>query len=127
MENFINQIIKNLESNGFPTKRVSLPTEKMYEIADNKGLSFNAVLEEMKNTNGIHSEIGPEKTVFFKEQEQAANPFSGMDQADMMKQAQEMMSNMDPDELKRMQDMLMNMSPEEKENLMKKGKEMGLI
>ena len=36
MDEFITQIIKNLEANGFPAKVVSLPTEKMYEIADNK-------------------------------------------------------------------------------------------
>lgn len=126
MENFINSIIKNLENNGFPQKKVSLPTEKMYEVADNKGFSFNAVLERMKEEHGIYSEIGADKTIFFKLQDQA-NPFAGMDQAQMMKQAQEMMAKMSPEELKRMQDMLMNMSPEEKENLMQKGKEMGLL
>ncbi|OIQ18867.1 MAG: hypothetical protein BM556_06190 [Bacteriovorax sp. MedPE-SWde] len=128
MENFINMIIKNLEGNGFPDKKVSLPTEKMYEVADSKGFSFNAVLDEMKANHQIETEIGPEKTVFFKSlPEQASNPFEGMDQMSMMKQAQEMMSKMDPEELKKMQDMIMNMSPEEKEELMKKGKGMGLI
>ena len=66
MQTFIDQIIKNLETNGFPIKRVSLPTEKMFEIADNKGLSFNAVLDEMKVSHQILGAIEDEKIVFSK-------------------------------------------------------------
>ena len=119
MKNFIEQIISNLEANGFPAKRVSLPTEKMYEVADNKGLSFNAVLDEMKASHNIQTEIGADKTVFFKEEQ--------MNQDDMYAQAQEMMSKMSPEELKQMQDMVMNMSPEQKEEMMKKAKDMGMM
>ncbi len=114
MKEFAKKVISNLEANGFPMKKVSLPTEKMFEIADEKGFSFNAVLDHLKANHQINAEIGSEKIVFSKE-------------VDMLKQAQEMMANMDPHELKRMQDMIMNMSPEQKEELMKKGKDMGLI
>lgn len=127
MQNFIDKIINTLKANGFPQKRVSLPTEKMYEAADNKGLSFNQVLDEMKEKHQITAEIGPEKTIFSQEEAPSENPFGGMDQASMFQKAQEMMSQMSPEELKRMQDMVANMTPEQKEEMMKKGKEMGII
>ena len=128
MEAFIQQIIKNLEANGFPAKKVSLPTEKMYEIADNKGLSLNTVIDAMKTEHQIIADIGDEKIVFQKETlEDSNSPFANMDQAQMMAKAQEMMSQMDPAELKRMQDMFMNMSDEEKADIMQKGKDMGIV
>ena len=126
MQNFIDRIVSTLEANGFPSKKVSLPTEKMYEAADNKGLSFNAVLEKMKEDLQIEAQIGAEKTVFTKLQ-LSDNPFEGMDQDDMMAKAQEMMGKMSPEELKAIQDQILNMSPEQKAEMMKKGKEMGLV
>ena len=118
MKEFIDNILKILSNNGFPGKRVSLPTEKMYEAADNKGLSFNTVLQELKEKHNIDAEIGADKIVFSQVK---------MNKDDMMKQAQEMMSKMSPEELKRIQDMFMNMSQEEKEEIMKKGKDLGII
>jgi len=114
-----------LKTNGFPEKRVSLPTERMYEAADNKGLSFNQVLEQLKADHAVEAQIGPEKIIFFQTPVEA--PFSGMNQEDMMRQAQEMMSQMDPEELRKIQEMFTNMSPEQKEEVLKKGKDMGLI
>ncbi|MAZ49524.1 MAG: hypothetical protein CME65_13270 [Halobacteriovoraceae bacterium] len=89
MEEFIQQIIKNLANNGFPHKRVSLPTEKMFEIADGKGLSFNAVLDQLKEKHQITGEIGPDTIVFSLSQ-------AG---SDMFSKAQEMMSKMSPEEM----------------------------
>ncbi|WPU66546.1 hypothetical protein [Peredibacter starrii] len=121
MKEFIDHILKILNTNGFPQKRVSLPTEKMYEAADNKGFSFNQVLEELKAAHNIDAQIGPDKIIF------SQIVTTSSKQEDMMKQAQEMMSKMSPEELKRIQDMFMNMSPEEKEEILKKGKDLGLI
>lgn len=118
MKEFIENIIKTLKTNGFPEKRVSLPTEKMYEAADNKGFSFNQVLDQLKAEHNIEAEIGPEKIIFSQVK---------MNQEDMIRQAQEMMAKMDPAELKKLQEMFMNMTPEEKEEIMKKGKDLGLI
>jgi hypothetical protein len=125
MEDFIKQIIKNLENNGFPDKKVSLPTEKMYEIADNKGLSLNKVLETMKEQEGIHFEIGDEKIVFAKIVVDESN-FPNLN-PEMMKKAQEMMSKMDPAEMQKIQDQIANMSEEEKEEMLEKAKGMGLF
>lgn len=120
MEKFIEQILKNLEANGFPTKPVSLPTEKMYEIADNKGLNFNQVLDLLRKDHEVESTIETERIIFRK-----SAPAG--DQADMMKKAQEAMSKMSPEELSKIQEMYMNMSDDEKAEILKKGKEMGLI
>lgn len=118
LKEFSDKILQTLKSNGFPEKRVSLPTEKMYEAADNKGLSFNQVLELLKTEHGIAADIGPEKVIFSRIQ---ASP------QDMMKQAQEMLSKMGPEERQRIHEMFMNMSPEEKDEIMKKGKDLGIL
>jgi hypothetical protein len=126
VENFIQSIIKNLETNGFPQKKVSLPTEKMYEVSDNKGFSFNTVLEKMKEEFKISSEIGDEKIVFAKMVEVDESNFPNLN-PEMMKKAQEMMSGMDPEEFQKIQDSIENMSDKEKEEMMQKAKGMGLF
>lgn len=125
MQEFKKQIIKNLENNGFPDKKVSLPTEKMYEIADEKGLSLNKVLETMKEEDGIQFEISDEKIVFSKIIVNETN-FPNLN-PEMMQKAQEMMSKMDPAELQKIQEQIANMSDEEKEEMMEKAKGMGLF
>jgi ferredoxin-NADP reductase len=125
MKEFIEKIIQTLKTNGFPEKRISLPTEKMYEAADNKGFSFNVVLQQLKEEHNIEAQIGSEKIIF--SQVTVEMPFAGMNQEELIKQAQEMMSQMDPEELRKMQEMFSNMSPEEKEDVLKKGKDLGLI
>ena len=121
MQSFIEQIKKNLEKNGFPDKRVSLPTEKMYEIADQKDLSFNTVLKELREKYEIDSEVGPDKIVFSKK---AAPNFEGID-PEMMQKAQDMMSKMDPEQLAKIQEQVMNMSDEERQEILKKAQTMG--
>lgn len=116
MKEFIEKILETLKTNGFPEKRVSLPTDKMFEAADKRGFSFNKVLEELKTLHNVDAEIGAEKIIF-----------SRPSQEDMMKQAQEMMAKMDPEELKKIQEMFMNMSPEQKEEIMKKGLDLGIL
>lgn len=124
MNDFIQLILGNLERNGFPSKKVSLPTEKMYESADNKGLNLNKVLEVLQEQHQIKADIQTERIVFFQETEEETK---APNQADLMQQAQEAMANMSPEQLQQMQQMFMNMSEEEKEEIMRKGKEMGLI
>lgn len=125
MKEFTEKILQTLKNNGFPDKRVSLPTDKMFEVAESKGFSFNDILKSLKTEHNIEAKIGPDKIIFF--QNIAEYPFSGMNQEEMMRQTQEMMSKMDPEELKKIQEMFTNMSPEEKEQIMKKGKDLGLL
>lgn len=122
MKEFTEKILQTLKNNGFPEKRVSLPTDKMFEVAESKGFSFNDVLQNLKTEHNIESKIGPEKIVF---SQVIATP--AMNPEEMMKQAQEMMAKMDPEELRKIQEMFTSMSPEEKEQIMKKGKDLGII
>lgn len=120
-ENFINQVIKNLELNGFPHKKVSFDLEKMYEMADNKDLSFNDILKSLETDHSIKNEKTIEKVIFYKEVEQPEI------NQDMYKQAQEMMDNMSSDEIENMKKMYENMSEEDKQNMMDQAKKMGLF
>lgn len=124
MQEFAQHILSILKNNGFPQKRVSLPTEKMYEAADKKNLSFNKVLDYLKQEHQVLADIGADKIIFSQE---LANTTSTQSPEDLMKQAQEMMNKMSPEELARIQEMFQNMSPEQKAEIMKKGKDMGLI
>ncbi len=112
------QILSNLKSNGFPSKKVSLPLEKMYEVAESKGENLNTILEEMK-AQGIENEKTPDKIIF-----KSAMP--NLDAAGFEK-AQEMMKGMDPKEMQKLQEQVANMSEEEKEKLMEQAKAMGLF
>ena len=122
MNDFIEKILDTLNKNGFPQKRVSLPTDRMFEAADNRGLSFNRVLEEMKTLHNIDADVGADKIIFSQTIiKENLNP------EDLMKQAQDMMTQMDPEELRKLQETFMNMSPEEKEEILKRGKDLGLL
>ena len=136
-EQFIKQIEENLQGNGFPEKKVSLPLEKMYEIADSKGLSFNDVLREMKEKHGIESLLETERVIFSstaQKDTQQDDPFSfnpeelkNMDQDELKDKAQSFMKSMSPEQMAEIQKTFANMSQEEKDEIMRKGKEMGLL
>lgn len=129
MKEFTEKILQTLKNNGFPEKRVSLPTDKMFEVAESKGFSFNDVLQSLKTEHNIEAKIGPDKIIFSQVvvENSATNSFSGMNQEEIMRQAQVMMSKMDPEELRKMQELFSNMSAEEKEQIMKKGKDLGIL
>lgn len=104
--------------NGFPEKKVSLPLEKMYEVADEKGENLNTILDEMK-VLGIDHDKEEDKIIF----KSALPNMTG----DSIKRAQEMMAKMDPEELKKIQEQIVNMTPEEKEKLLEQAKAFGLF
>jgi hypothetical protein len=120
-----NQIIKNLELNGFPHKSVSLPLEKMYEVADKKGENLNTILEELAAEGTIHSKT-TDKIVFSKQTPANFNPADFNMDGDMMKKVQELMSSMNPEDLQKIKDQVSNMSEDEKSDLMNKAKDMGM-
>jgi hypothetical protein len=139
---FIVDIMRTLEKNGYPEKKVALGLEKMYEVAHSKGINFNKVLTFLHDEKGVAHQKTDEKIVFFpKEQEDsvasASGPFSGLgidpemfkglSQSEIMAKAAEMVKNLTPEQISSIQEMMKNLSPAEREKLMQKAKEMGLI
>ena len=124
---FIAKIIETLEKNGYPDKRVSLPLEKMYEVAYEKGLNFNKVLEFLEQKGTCHEKT-QEKIIFFPKPEAskeaaAEPPHIGT----IMAQAQEMMKNMNPEIVKNIKKTVEDMSPEDRKALVQKAKDMGVL
>jgi len=133
MKEFIELVLKNLKSNGFPDKKVSFPMEKMYELADDRGLSFNKVREELATNNAIITEIDDEKIVFSQEKssslgdmaEKMKSMFGNIDlgsMGDIMKQVQ----NMSPEQRSQIMGMYQNMSEEDKKKIMEQANKFGL-
>ncbi|MBF0362031.1 MAG: hypothetical protein HQK49_13530 [Oligoflexia bacterium] len=141
-KNFIEAIKKNLQNNGFPKNKVTLPLEKMYEIADSKGLNFNMILSELEEVEGIKHQKLTDKILFYSESEMEMKGDSensenietyqkiydrlkGMDKKDIIKNAQEILKSMSPEEIRAMEELYQKMTPEEQERLMKNAKDMG--
>ena len=80
-ETLLEKIQKNLTANGFPEKKVAFPLETLYEKADEAGVNFNQVREELK-TLGINTETSGEKIIFSMD----------TDKGNLFKKAQEMMN-----------------------------------
>jgi hypothetical protein len=136
-EPFVANVVATLEKNGYPAKRVSLPLEKMYEVAYGKGLNFNKALELLA-ARGIAHEKTVDKIVFFPAAEKPQAPTApdlgalgglgglGDDPAAMLAKVEEMMKAMSPEQLAEMQRMVERMSPEEREEMLRKARAMGL-
>ncbi len=132
LEEMIDLIKNNLAHNGFPEKRVSLPLEKLYEVADEKEINFNSALELLETNHNISHEKSLDKIVFTSNEKKLfdnvdMNSFKGMDQQDFTSKVSDMINNMSPEETNKIQEMYNNLSAEEKENILKKGQEMGLL
>jgi hypothetical protein len=119
-EPFITSILATLEKNGYPTKRVALPLERMYEVAHEKGLNFNKALT-MLGERGVDHEKGTERIIFFPKAEVAKSSME-----DMMAEAQRVVSSMSPDEMQKLMTMYQNMTPEQQSEIHKKAKDLGL-
>lgn len=139
---FIVKIIETLNKNGFPDKQVSLPLEKMYEYAHNKGLNFNKVLDFLEAKESISHTKTDEKIIFSKEVEKTATPKLDKDTLEeafkvgegmsgpmgaMFAKAKEMFGQMSPEQLQSMMSMVENMPESKKQEMMKKAKDMGFM
>ncbi|MCX6126484.1 MAG: hypothetical protein NTV34_17250 [Proteobacteria bacterium] len=63
-DDFIANLISILEKNGYPSKRVALSLERMYEVAYTKQLNFNKALKFL-DERGIAHEKTVERVIFF--------------------------------------------------------------
>ena len=136
MEDFIQTLMNNLEKNQFPSRKVAFDLETLYEKAEDKKLSLNNVLDELKKRGIDHVKKG-DRIIFKPMPKPSADPFgpgfaeamAGMN-PDFLAQAQEMMNNMDEDELAStramVQERLAGMNDDERKSLFDQIKGMGL-
>lgn len=134
---FVDHIVRQLAKNGFPERRVSFPIERMYESADEKGLSFNKVLDALA-TLGIAHEKTPEKVIFLPPTLPPSFPdastFAGLDPSmlaglskeQLFATAQAAMQQMSPEQLNAMRAMLEGMTPEQQAAMMEQARKLGL-
>jgi len=141
-EPFVLNLVRILEKNGYPDKRVALPLERLYEAAYEKQLNFNNALTILAE-RGIAHEKTNTRVVFFPHvaasvvAEATANPFaafSGLDAEqlqganlqELLARAQEMLQSMPPEQVRQFQELYAGMSQTEREEMMRKAKDMGL-
>lgn len=117
-EQFVDNVVRNIERHGFPDKRVSLPLERMYEAAHGKGLNFNKVLASLEE-RGIYHEKTNDKVIFFQKSELP-------DMAAQFQAAKEMFEKMTPEERQRLEDLYRNLTPEQMEEIKKQAQSLGL-
>jgi hypothetical protein len=120
---FIEQIKKNLSTNGFPTKKVSFGLEALYEIADSKGENLNDILELLSDEGIMHIKRD-EKIIFSKNDNDQSS--RNLEEQDVFQQAQKAMAEMSQEELQQIKDMAENMTEDEKASMMEQAKKMGL-
>ena len=130
-QDFKELILKNLEANDFPKNKVSLPLEKMYEKSEESGVNLNKILDDLKLNDGIDHDKSDDKIIFKKSVSNAMDgmdwdALKGMDASSLKEMADKFMKTMTPDQMSEIEEKFQNMSPEEKEEIMKKGKDMGL-
>ena len=130
MEDFIQLLLKNLSKNQFPLKKVSFDLEKLYERAENRQLSLNRVLDEMKKRGIDHIKKG-DKIIFQAVLPQTDGAQNGTQGMDFLEQAKAMMQNMSEDDLASIQPLvqerLKNMSEEERSTFFDQIKKMGIF
>ncbi|MAD60823.1 MAG: hypothetical protein CMH49_04795 [Myxococcales bacterium] len=136
MEDFIQVLMNNLEKNQFPKRKVAFDLETLYEKAEDKKISLNNVLDELKKRGIDHIKKG-ERIIFKAVPQASTDPFgpgfaetmAGMN-PDFLAQAQTMMDNMDDDELAStramVQERLAGMNDDERKSLFEQIKGMGL-
>ena len=125
---FVDNLIRILEKNSYPEKKVALPLERLYEAAYEKKLNFNKVLEVL-HTRGIGHDKTTQKVIFFpvnSAQERSDRGEAPKDLSAMMSQAMDMLRQMTPEQRDELEKMVLNMNDEEKAQMKQKARDMGL-
>lgn len=137
-QEFLENLIKNLEKNGYPHKKVSFGLEKLYESAHLKGLNFNKILD-LCHQRGIDHEKTSTKIIFYKllpiqgeaspsggQDAQFPNDFFSRPINEQIAYATQMLQNMSPEQLDSIKNTVLKMSPQEREELMEKARKLGI-
>lgn len=134
---FVENVVGNLEKNGFPGRRVAFPIDRLYESAYAKDVNFNKVLDLLA-ARGIAHEKTPEKVIFLEATEtevaSAGDPFAGLDvgalaglsPAEQMAAAAELVAKMTPEQLAAVRGLVENLSDAEKAELLERARALGI-
>ena len=152
----IEKIQNNLSKNGFPSKTVAFPAEKIHEIIDKDGLELDMILSRLSMA-GIYSTEKEDKIIFasspdaFGDSNSSQNDdkggltdllgglgdllppgldpsaFAGKSKEDIMNMGKQMMDNMSESDKAELFQKFMNMPADQRENLMGKAKDMNLF
>ena len=137
IDQIIETIVSNLQKNGFPDSKVSLPSNALEAFVRKHDYELEDVLYEMKQ-NEIYSKTENARIIFsptpFSESEREDIPkdfdfsaMKNMDLSELKKKAEDMMNQMSPEERRRYEDMYAKMSPEERQKLFEQARSMGLF
>ena len=113
MSEFQDNLINQLQKNGFPEKAVAFPLEALFESASRKGFSFNKIRDRLSAV-GIETELEDTRVVF-----RAALPPSTSAQSDGSEAlgfdaaAADVLANISPEQMKTFRDMVSKVSPSE--------------
>lgn len=137
LASFVENVVTNLEKNGFPGRRVAFPIERLYESAHAKGVNFNQVLDVLAG-RGIAHEKTPEKVVFHPIERAdvtaGAKAFAGLDVGalaglsvqEQMAAAAEFVKQMTPEQLGVIRSLIENLSDAEKAELLDRARALGI-
>jgi hypothetical protein len=139
MSEFQENLINQLQKNGFPERAVAFPLEALFESASRKGFSFNKIRDRLSAV-GIETELEDTRVVFRAAVPQSSSVETdgsealGFDAAaadvlanispEQMKTFRDMVSKVSPSEMSAMKSQLDAMSDAEKAEMMRKMKEM---
>jgi len=146
---FIENLKRNLEKNGYPSQRVAFNLERLYASAHEKKLNFNKILDQCA-TIGIGHEKTSTKIIFFPIQntpdlsqifgseippslaDMAARMATGFPNdgdsesfSSMMGQVQKMLESLPPEQRQKIAQMVQNLPASEREELYKKARQWG--
>ena len=132
METVVKSILANLEKNGFPEKKVTLPFQAIFKSCKKHDTTLSNVLNHLKTSDILHEKIGDRilfyhKTLSPSKKKETVDPGLGADTGiseEAYAEAMEKLKQMDPQEVERIKKQVMDMSPEEQAELMKKAQEM---
>jgi hypothetical protein len=135
----LDSIMKSLAKHGYPDKRVSLPLDRMYEVAYQKALNFNKALVFLAE-QGVDHEKTETKIIFFPKALAAAVPadpfaaFAGLgpeatdaaSMGDMLSRAEQLLQAMPPEQRAQIEALYRGMSSEQRADLERQARELGL-
>lgn len=131
-------ISTQLQSHGFPTKRVSFPEKSLEGFVAKYDFSLVDVLGELEGDEIFHERLEG-KIVFSQTLKTAKDPLAGldldslnldalknMDPKTLAEQAKNWMGSLTPEQKKELETKFQDMSPEEKQKIMDMGRQWGL-